>query len=166
MALPLFARVPSLRSPRSSPPVIPDETRQAYPTLSTDFAVLDRVVGPAFHESDRAALRHQNSYRRQQVTILVGSVVASGLGGLQALLTDQRWPGAVLALLGVALAASSRATSESDSQNEYLVERVKAERLRALHFRFLSRTGQYADERRDMALRRAVIAIQAGREPR
>ncbi len=166
MAPPLFARFPSLRSPRSSAPVIPDETRQACPTLAADFAVLDQVVGPAFHDSDRAALRNQNRYRRQQVTVLVGSVVASGLGGLQALLTDQRWPGAALALLGVALAASSRATSESDSQTEYLVERVKAERLRALYFRFLSRTGQYADERRDLALRRAVIAIQAGREPR
>lgn len=166
MALPLFARFPSLRAPRSSEPVIPEGTRQGYPALAEDFAALDRVVGPAFHDSDRAALRHQNRYRRQQVTILVGSVLASGLGGVQALLTDQRWPGAALAVLGVVLAASSRATSESESQTEYLVERVKAERLRALHFRFLSRTGPYADGQRDLALRRAVIAIQAGREPR
>ena len=166
MALPLFERWPSLRAPRSSEPVIPDGMRQGYPALAADFALLDRVVGPAFHETDLAALRHQNRYRRQQLTILVGSVLASGLGGLQALFTDQRWPSAALALLGVALAASSRATSESSSQTEYLVERVKAERLRALHFRFLSRTGPYADEHRDRALRRAVVAIQAGREPR
>jgi hypothetical protein len=166
MALQLLARLPSLRSPQTSPPVIPAETRQAYPTLAADFAALDEAVGDAFHGSDRAALRYQNRYRRQQVTILVGSVVTSGLGGLQALLADQRWPGVLLVLLGGALAASSRVTSELGAQNEYLAERVKAERLRALHFRFLSRTGRYAGGDRDVALRRAVLAIQSGREPR
>jgi hypothetical protein len=166
MALQLFARWPSLRTPRTSPPVIPAEARAAYPALAGDFEVLDEVLSPAFHSSDRAALRYQNRYRRQQVTILVGSVVASGLGGTQALLPDQRWPGALLALLGIALAASSRATSELGTQSAYLGERAKAERLRAVYFRYLSRTGRYAGEDRTMALRRAVVAIQAGREPR
>jgi hypothetical protein len=166
MTLQLFARLPSFRSPRTSLPVIPDSARRAFPALVDDFAVLDEVVGQAFRKSDIAALRHQNRYRRQQLLVLVGSVVTSGLGGLQALVEDQRWPGILLALFGVALAVSSRATSELGAQNEYLAERVKAERLRALHFRFLSRTGKFAREDRDSVLRLAVIDIEAGREPR
>jgi hypothetical protein len=42
---------------------------------------------------------------------------------------------------------------------------VKAERLRALYFRYLSRTGPYAREDRELALRRAVLAIEADKEP-
>ena len=44
-------------------------------------------------------------------------------------------------------------------------ERVKAERLRALHFLFLSRTGKYADADREAELQRAVVAIRFGKEP-
>jgi hypothetical protein len=165
MAPPLFARFPRLRSQLSSRPVIPVEKRAAYPNLAGDFDVLDRVVAPAFRDSDRAALHNQNRYRRQQVAVLLGSVIASGLGGLQAVFPDQRWPGVLLTALGIGLAASSRVTSEVGALDAYLTERVKAERLRMLHFRFLSRTGRYADADREIALRRAVVAIQAGREP-
>ncbi|CRK59115.1 hypothetical protein [Alloactinosynnema sp. L-07] len=165
MAPSLFVRFPSLRAPRSSGEVIPVESRARYAALASDFAVLDRLVAPAFRASDLAALSHQNRYRRQQVTILLGSVVASGLGGLQAVFAEQRWPGLLLAALGIALAASSRVTSELNAQSDYLGERVKAERLRALHFRFLSRTGPFAENDRASALRRAVVAIESGREP-
>jgi hypothetical protein len=165
MAPPLFARFPHLRSRITSQPVIPAEKRVAYPRLADDFDVLDRVVGPVFRDSDSAALRNQNRYRRQQVAVLVGSVVASGLGGLQAVFPDQRWPGVLLTALGIGLAASSRVTSEIGALADYLTERVKAERLRTLYFRFLSRTGSYAGADRETALRRAVVAIKSGREP-
>lgn len=165
MAPPLFARFPSPRAPAHSAKVIPDHERAAYPTLAEDFEVLDREVGPAFHDSDLAALRHQHRYRRQQVTILLGSALASGLGGLQAVFAETRWPGLLLAAVGVALAASSRTAGELHAQAAYLTERVKAERLRALHFRFLSRSGRFAGAERVTALRRAVVAIQTGREP-
>lgn len=165
MAPHLFARWPSLRSPRTSPPVISAEAREAYPALAADLAVLEEEVSPDFHKSDLAALDFQNRYRRQQVTILLGSVVVSGLGAVQALLADQRWPGLLLALLGFALAGTSRATHELGAQRVYLRERAKAERLRAVYFRFLSRTGRYAGEDRIVALRRAVVAIRKGNEP-
>ena len=164
MPLEFFARL-SFRSPRNSPSVIPDERRQEYPALAEDFAVLDEVVAPAFHKSDLAALRHQNRYRNQQLLVLIGSVITSGLGGLQALLADQRWPGILLAALGALLAISSRATSELGAQKEYLADRVKAERLRALYFRSLSRTRGFVGEDRVGNLRLAVIDIEAGREP-
>lgn len=165
MPLELFARL-SFRSPTNSPPVIPDEKRKEYPALAEDFAILDKVVSDAFHKSDLAALRHQNRYRNQQLLVLIGAVVTSGLGGLQALLQDQRWPGILLAAFGAALAISSKATSELGAQKAYLAERMKAERLRALHFRFLSRTRRYVGADRVANLRLAVIDIEAGREPR
>jgi hypothetical protein len=127
--------------------------------------VLDREVAGAFAELDLAALRGQNSYRRQQVLILLGSALLTGLGGLQAILPGQRWPGIVLALLGALVATSTRLTDERESKREYLEARLKAERLRALHFVYLSRTGAFAGPDRETALRRSVLAIRAGKEP-
>jgi len=165
MALALFARL-RLRSPKKSWPVIPGEERAKYPALAEDFAVLDEVVAKAYEKSDLTALRNQNRYRNQQVLVLSGSVITSGMGGLQALLADQRWPGIVLAAFGALLASSSTLTSELRAQEDYLAERVKAERLRALHFRFLSRTGGFDGAGRVGNLRRAVLDIGAGKEPR
>jgi hypothetical protein len=62
--------------------------------------VLDTVVRPAFIESDRAALIEQNRHRRQQVVLAVGAAIMAGLGGLQALVPDQRWPGLIHVVLG------------------------------------------------------------------
>ena len=161
----MLIRFPKLRAPAVSWPVIPDDKRASFTSLASDFQVLDREARPAFVEADLAALRRQNRYRRQQVIILLGSTALSGLGGLQALFTDQRWPGLLLAALGVLLAATGRASRELDDLKSYLNERVKAERLRALHFLFLSRTGKYADADREANLRRAVVAIRFGKEP-
>lgn len=46
-----------------------------------------------------------------------------------------------------------------------MAARAKAERLRALYFHYLSRTGPYAGRDRDLALSRAVLAIRADKEP-
>jgi hypothetical protein len=134
--------------------------------LARDVQVLDDVVGPVFEESDRAALRHQNAYRRQQVLMIVGAAVLSGLGGLQAAMSDERWPGLVLAVLGIALAGLGQMAGELKTFEHFLDERVKAERLRATYFRFLSRTGRYAGDDRVVTLRRAVLSVKAGEEPR
>lgn len=71
----------------------------------------------------------------------------------------------MLALLGIALAGSTRAAKESGAQRDYLSARIKAERLRGLYFEYLSRTGPYAQPDRRLALARAVIAIRSGKEP-
>jgi hypothetical protein len=165
MPLPLVARFPKLRAVDLSRPVIPATQRTAYPDLAEDFTVLDRVVADAFAEYDSAALRDQNSYRRQQVFVMFGSALVTGLGGLQAAFSGQRWPGVLLMLLGAVLATSSRWAREDASLTGYLQARARAERLRALHFEFLSATGRYAGADRVDALRRAVLAIRAGKEP-
>jgi Protein of unknown function (DUF4231) len=165
MRLSLLARFPKLRAPTESWPVIPEDSRSGLSELSSDFALLDKEVAPAFTEYDKAALRDQNRYRRQQVLIILGSTLMTGLGGLQAVFPSQRWPGLLLALLGIALAATTRFAKERASLADYLDARVKAERLRALHFAFLSATGRYAEPDREGALRRAVVAIRRGKEP-
>jgi Protein of unknown function (DUF4231) len=164
-SMPLVARFPRVRGAWRSCPVIDPAKREAYPAFAADFEVLDRLVAPAFAELDETALREQNRHRRQQVVIALGSALITGLGGLQAALPGQRWPGVLLAVLAVILTATSRSAGEQSSLDTYLDARVKAERLRAMHFRYLSATGPYAGARREEALRRAVLAVQAGTEP-
>ena len=88
-----------------------------------------------------------------------------GLGGLQAVMPDQRWPGIVLVVLGLVLTAVGRTAGELGTFERFLDERVKAERLRAMHFRYLSRTGRYAGPDRAILLERAVLAVKDGEEP-
>ena len=164
MVAALVARWPTWRAPRRSEPVISPDVSARFPELEADVAVLAQEAGPAFGDFDLQALRQQHRYRRQHVVIVLGSALMTGLGGLQAVFPGQPWPGLVLAALGIALAASSRWARERASQSAYLTARIKAERLRALHFRYLSRTGQFAGDGRVMELRRAVLAIRSGKE--
>lgn len=90
MTVALLNRFPRLRAPSDSRPVIPPDKRDAYPELAEDFAALDDQVAKVFTEYDEAALREQNRYRRQQVLILLGSALLTGLGGLQAVFPGQR----------------------------------------------------------------------------
>jgi len=161
----LLVRFPSLRTrPQSWPVVLPDAAA-AYPTLADDLALLESVVGPEFQRSDRDALAHQNRYRRQQVAILSGSALVTGLGGLQAAVPGSSWPGVVLLVLGALVTWLSSVSGELRTFDDFLGERVKAERLRAMYFRYLSRTGRYAGDDRERALRRAVVAVRNGEEP-
>jgi hypothetical protein len=175
MALSLLKRFPTLWQRTVSWPVIPEKKqndddpypgRGAFPQLAPDFKVLDKEVAPAFTEFDKAALRDQNRYRRQQVIIILGSALVTGLGGLQAVFPHQRWPGFLLAALGIALSATAGFAKDRGALTDYLAARVKAERLRALHFRYLSATGRYAAAGREDTLRRDVLTIKKGEEPK
>jgi hypothetical protein len=154
-----------LRRSFSSHPVIVPKASSDYPELAEDIAVANEVIGPAFAESDRAALREQNRYRRHQVVIILGTALLSGLGGLQAVFPEQRWPGILLVLLGLVLTFVGRAAGELGTFDTFFNERVKAERLRSAYFRYLSRTGRYRKADRTSQLRRAVVAIKKGEEP-
>jgi hypothetical protein len=161
----LLKRFPKLRLRAQSTPVIPMDQRSAYPALQSDFAVLDDVVGHAFAEADGAALVEQNRHRRSQVFILLGAAVLSGAAALQGVFPDQRWPGILAAVLGLLLATVGQVAGELGTLAEFQSSRMRAERLRALHFQYLSRSGRYGAPDRERALRRAVLAIEAGKEP-
>ena len=174
MAPALLKRFPKLRAPAVSYPVIPEKQRYegddypgrgAFPQLAEDFKLLDTEVAPDFTKYDKTALRDQNRYRFQQVLIILGSALVAGLGGLQAVFPHHRWPGIVLAVLSLALVGTSAFAKEQDSLDSYLSARVRAERLRALQFEYLSETGQYAGPGRETALRHAEAAIEGGVEP-
>ena len=97
--------------------------------------------------------------------ILLGSALLTGLGGLQAVFPAQRWLGLVLVVLGILLTGVSQAAGELKTLDCFLTERVKAERFRAMYFRYLSRTGRYRGDDRVTVLRRAVLAVESGEEP-
>jgi hypothetical protein len=162
----LLRRFPYWHSADFSYPVLPLDKRGSYPQLADDFATLDAEVTGYFAEYDIEALRAQNRYRRQQVLVLLGSALVTGLGGLQAVFSHSRWPGLTLAVLGVAIGGFSQAFKDLDMKTDYLDSRLKAERLRALHFLFLSRTGPYDDADRVTTLQRTVLAIRRGDEPK
>ena len=161
----LLVRFPGRSAPAASVPVIPPDARDAYPALRDDIDLLNAEVGPAFTAYDLKALRNQNSHRAQQVVLLLGSALVSGLGGLQAVLPEQRWPGILLAVLGLLLGAFGRWAKRQKSLEGYLTARLRAERLRAVHFRFLARCPGYSGPDRAEALRESVRSIAAGREP-
>jgi hypothetical protein len=161
----LLARFPRLRVQVYTWPIIPEEERSRYPELEADFALLDEVVVPAFEKYDREALRDLNSYRRQQVVLIGEATVVAVLGGLLVFLSDQRWPAVLLALLGVLFAVGTIFPGDGVSEAAAMSARLKAERLRSLYFVYLSGTGRYAGGDSVAALGRAVLAIEAGREP-
>ncbi|MFJ8207540.1 DUF4231 domain-containing protein [Micromonospora chalcea] len=158
MILTLLKRFPKLRAPASYP-VLDAKVKHEYPALAEDFRVVEAELDQPFTRYDESALRNQNRYRRQQITVLLGAIALSALGGLQAVLTAQRWPSAVLAGLSILLATSNRIVGENRALQAYLTNRVKAERLRGLYFLYLSRTGPYAAEGRVVRLRAAVRDI-------
>jgi hypothetical protein len=165
MPVALFARFPTLRAPAQPDVLVPPQVREQHAALADDFAVLDRALVPAFDDIDVRALREQHRYRRQKVALLLGSALATGLGGLQAVYPGQRWPGVLLALIGVVTATATRLAQEQKSLDGYLDARMKAERLRGIYFRFLTATGRYAGPRRVTRLEQDVAAVQLGQDP-
>jgi hypothetical protein len=64
----------------------------------------------------------------------------TGLDGLQAVFPHQRWPGLPLGAFGIALSVTAGVAKDRAALDGYLGARIKAERLRALHFGYLSAT--------------------------
>lgn len=163
----LLRRVPSLRTAAHSTPVLPRDAAQRHPSLAQDIAVVQEHLAPAFAELDATALQYQNRYRRQRLLVALGAALVTGLGGLEAAFSDHWWPGVVLGLVSATVVTGSRIDKERTVQEDYLTARVKAERLRALHFHYLSAREPFdgTDAERVRALRRAVSAVRHGREP-
>ncbi|GAA1572778.1 hypothetical protein GCM10009827_113440 [Dactylosporangium maewongense] len=159
----LFRRFPRRGSRIVSDPIMPPAAKAGYPALAEDFEAL-RPVEERFERYDLEALRGQRSYRLQGIVVLLGSALLTGLGGLQAVLSDQRWPSAVLAVLAVALAGVSQFVVDDHALADYRLARVKAERLRALYFIYLARVEPYTGDNRARLLVRAVDAIDEGEE--
>jgi hypothetical protein len=159
----LFRRFPRLRPRPVSLPVIDERSKHEYPELAADFAALRRVE-TEFRKHDLRALRAQNTYRLQEIAVLAGATLLTCLGGLQAILSHQRWPSITLALIGIAMAGAAQFIADDSLLPDYFLARVKAERLRALYFTYLARAEPFTGEDREDVLEQAIDAIDEGEE--
>ena len=154
-----------LRKPPDPTALIGPGVRVRYPELAEDLDVIDRHVADVFGGVDALALRRQSAYRRLRSVLIVGSALLSGLGGLQAVFPDTLWPGVVLLVLGVAVTCLTLLAEDDESLQAYYDARMRAERLRAVAFSYLARTGAFSGDDRVTRLQRAVAEVAAGQEP-
>jgi hypothetical protein len=161
----LIRRLPRLRSPSASQPVLPTDTATDHPGLKDDLETLEQELAPSFAELDLEALRNQNGFRLGQVLLIFGGLVATILGTLQAALAHSAWAGIAEAIILALLGAVFRLVGDLNLKENYLDKRLKAERLRAEFFFFLARTGQYGELDQTAArqlLRQRTVKITAG----
>lgn len=162
----LFKRLPSLRwsAPRDQQ-IVPAEAQTQTPAFSGDFKTLEDELMPHFRELDAEALRVQNQFRLQQVTLIFGGAVATILGALHASFGTGPAVGAgiIESVLAAALSAVALRAQGTQAQKRYFSDRLKAEKLRTEYFLFLGRVGAYADEQeRFPCLIRRVADIKSG----
>jgi hypothetical protein len=162
----LFKRLPSLRwSPTRDQQIVPAEAQSQSPAFSGDFKTLEDELMPHFRELDTEALRVQNQFRLNQVTLIFGGALATILGALHATLGagPAVWAGIIESVLAAALSAVALRLQGTHAQERYLSDRLKAERLRTEYFLFLGRVGTYADEQERLpCLIRSVADIKSG----
>lgn len=163
----LFRRVPKLRAPPSDP-LLPAEVAEEFPALGPDIDVLNEALFPEFQKLDVAALKSQNGFRLSQLVLIVGGLLATLLGAIQAALPRSAWAGIVEVTLVLILGVLFVVSGQLSFQEDYLDRRLKAERLRAECFFFLARAGGYSalDENRSrLLLKQRVALIKAGSAP-
>jgi hypothetical protein len=126
-------------------PVVPPEQPGEYPELAADLAVWREQLEPRFRRLDHQAQILQNQFWRQHVALIVGGLVATSLGTIQAAAGG----GVVLiavaeALLTGALAGLTVLIRSRRAQRGYFTDRLKAERIKSEFFLFLARVGEYS----------------------
>jgi SMODS and SLOG-associating 2TM effector domain 3 len=163
----LLKRWPRLWYTPRETPLIDVADIGTYTTLAGDLATVNEVIGPRFKEYDLNALRAQNSYWRQQVSLLCVSALTTGFGSVQAAYSHQVWPGVVVAVLGVLTAAVAGLGGERGAQLAWLDQRTKAERLRSMAFAYLAELPPFTGHERDRQLKlvNAVADVTQGQEP-
>jgi SLOG in TRPM, prokaryote/Protein of unknown function (DUF4231) len=160
----LLSGAPRLRVPPDGhgPPVAADAARR-YPHLRRQLAEAATVVVPALDACDRQALVHQNRHRWFTVLAIVGGMLTTVFGALQAWLQSAPWPGVVVVTLGAATSALVVVARRQGSLHQYLVARVRAERLRSLYFEYVAEPPPADDATRARRLReleRQVVNIR------
>ena len=162
----MFKRLPSLRwHPPRDQQIVSMEVQKQSPLFADDFKTLDDELMPYFRELDAEALRVQNQFRLDQVTLIFGATLATILGAVHASLggTPAVWTGIIQSVLAAALSAVAMRLQGTHAQERYFTDRLKAEKLRGEYFLFLGRVGNYADEQQRLpSLIRRVTDIKSG----
>jgi SLOG in TRPM, prokaryote len=136
-------------------PLLGPRAEDRYPALRTRIEEADRIVFPAFAALDVAARAEQNRYRWFTMLALMGGLLTTAFGALQAWLNSQPWPGVVVATVGAATSALTTVARRQGSLQTYLTARIRAERLRSLYFEHLTKPPASGD---DLA---TTIALEA-----
>src|SRR3954452_9180989 len=115
-----------------------ERATEQYPMLADDLHELQEIVMPLYWECDSEANLEQNRYRRQQVLLVIGGLVTSVFGAVQAAASGQVWPGLVVSAAAAASSAFASIGRQSGALDAYLEHRLRAERLRSLYFSVLA----------------------------
>jgi hypothetical protein len=157
----LFKRLPKIRwQPRQDDSFISFEQWDNYPDLKEDLSLLNDHLLPKFHRYDNKALEAQNSFRRDQLILLIGSATAAILGAIQIALIKSWVPGALETVITISLTVMTYIVRSFNKQRGYFTDRLIAETLRGEYYLFLGRIGEYADEEKRLQhLKRRVSEI-------
>jgi hypothetical protein len=143
----LLRRLPRLFGTVSSDPIVQPAHREEFSDLEPDFAFLDEHLAPAFERHDQEALRAQNRFRRQQLTLILGGASTTVLGSLHASLgSGWRWAAFAEAIVAGLLVIVVLIAQRTHAQRRYLENRLRAEKLRGEFFLFVARVGTYSDD--------------------
>jgi hypothetical protein len=153
---------PRLR-PQPPDPLLGAGAADRYPALRTRIEEADRIVFPAFAKLDMSARSEQNRYRGFTTLALVGGLLTTMFGALQAWLHTQPWPGIAVATIGAATSALTTVARRQGSLQTYLTARIRAERLRSLYFEHLAKPpGSTDDSSTTIALEGVVAQHEYG----
>jgi len=125
--------------------VVRQADREEYPALADDLEVWLDHVEPRFRKLDHQARILQNQFRRQHLALILGGLVATSLGAVQAALGGGVEGLAVTqAVLTGVLAGLTVLIRSRRVQHGYFTTRLRAERIKSEFFLFLGRVGSYA----------------------
>ena len=150
---------------------VPEAVRQE---IYEDVDFLEYELMRLFRERDHRAKVQQNRYRRQQINFLLLAILSTLIGSLQLItLANQPEQMPVFAFLEtfVALLTAFLAAigGREPPQEQWLLNRRRAEELRREYFRFLTRVPPYDEVngyQRRMLLAQRAAEINRGLQPR
>lgn len=146
-------------------PVVPPERVDEYPALRDDLTVWTEGMERRFRQLDHRAQLLQNQSWRQHVALIVGGLVATTLGAIQAAAAGGiEWLAVAQATLTGVLAGLAVLVRSRRAQQGYLTARLKAERIKSEFFLFLARVGDYAKNDPRSRLQQRVDDIEAAED--
>ena len=154
----LLARLPKLYwRPSADWPVVPavppvpadQPDEYEYRELREDLYVWTDTYEDRFRKLDHQAQKLQNQFWRQNLALIIGGLVVTTLGAVQAARGGGNVGVAIAAaLLSGVLAGLAVLIRSRRAQQGYLTARLKAEQIKSEYFLFLGRVGDYAADDR------------------
>lgn len=157
----LLVRFPGFRR-KPGRPVVDRQDLEGFPLLAEDLGLWAELHEERFRRLDDRAQHLQNQFWRQHVVLIIGGLVATSLGAVQAAAGSGYVVLAVIqaVLVGV-LAGVTVLVRSRRAQQGYIAARLKAERMRSELYLFLGRVGHYAGPQPADRLQEQIDDIEA-----